>query len=111
MKQIGLIFLILILTGCYTELKVISPTKTLYGYDFTPYAEKGFLITPYDYSGNYESIGIIRFETFPGANYQEKRIEETDKEVHDDTYFQVHVDNKIWKIDSLSFQESLNEVY
>lgn len=35
-------------------------------YDFTEYTNKGFLFTPEKYNGEYESIGLIEVEIYPG---------------------------------------------
>lgn len=35
------------------------------GFDFTDYAEKGFLFTPESYSGNYQSMGLITVTLWP----------------------------------------------
>lgn len=43
----------------YSEFRIL---------DFTPYTEQGFLFTPDKYNGEYESIGIVRYEFVPSQN-------------------------------------------
>jgi hypothetical protein len=60
---VGLI--ILIAAGC-TGSRLSEQTWSL-GYDFTKYAEKGFLITPQEYEGTYQSMGTIHVEHYPAG--------------------------------------------
>ena len=70
------IFLFLISLAFYScgptliELQSIYGSKDFYSIDFTKYSKLGFLITPEKYIGEYESIGIVRYEVYPGATYQ-----------------------------------------
>ena len=112
MKKLILLLLIIILPGCLTELKVIYPVELLFGIDFTPYTQKGFLITPEKYSDPYESIGIIDYTVMPGAVYElsGREINPYYKEGSQQT--QPHTVEKYeWIIDTVSFDEVLNQVY
>ena len=50
-----------------------------YVYDFTDYTKKGFLFTPEQYLGNYESIGIIDVKIYPQTEYKEANSTEEDE--------------------------------
>jgi len=55
----------------------IESVNQFYGIDFRPYTEKGFLFTPKDYDGEYQSIGIIEYKAMPAAEYERTLIEGT----------------------------------
>ncbi|MBS3945280.1 MAG: hypothetical protein KGZ42_07275 [Melioribacter sp.] len=64
MKRIILVTsIIVVLTSC----KNLEAPKTvdIYLYDFTKYAEKGFLFTPETYNYEYESMGMIYVQIYP----------------------------------------------
>ena len=71
-------FLLFSVAGCKTvenirgskELGSINEVKNFYAIDFTKYSANGFLITPEKYQGEYNSIGIIRYEVYPSAVYK-----------------------------------------
>jgi hypothetical protein len=110
MKNLLLLVFIVSLSGCVTELKVIYPVQQLYGIDFNTFTQKGFLITPEKYSGNYESIGIIDFTAKPGAQYKYSGKKANDY-YKDGTTDQQYFDKYEWVVDSISFSDVLNKVY
>ncbi|MBA4411426.1 MAG: hypothetical protein C0397_18650 [Odoribacter sp.] len=65
-------FAFMILTSCTSlkELSTIFENKNFFAIDFSKYSESGFLITPEKYLGEYTSIGIVRYEVYPGAYYK-----------------------------------------
>ncbi|MBW1855901.1 MAG: hypothetical protein JRJ00_14690 [Deltaproteobacteria bacterium] len=69
MKKILLIALssALMFSACKT-LEHIDGYQSLSGIDFRPYAEKGFLITPHEYYGEYLSIYMVNYTIMPEAN-------------------------------------------
>jgi|WetSurMetagenome_2_1015567.scaffolds.fasta_scaffold00070_3 hypothetical protein len=71
MKKLFLLLSALILASCTPKivLQTIEPSETLYSIDFTPFSKKGFLITPEKYNGQYESLGLVKYEAFPGGDY------------------------------------------
>ncbi len=87
------------------ELTTIHPFEKLYSIDFTDFANKGFLITPEKYSGQYLSIGLINYEAYPGAKY--KPIGKT-VEYYEGQKSSVVYD---WVSDTLSIQKLLPKVY
>lgn len=112
MKKSLFLLLAFSLYSCVSlnELKVIYPAEILYGIDFTPFTQKGFLITPEKYSGNYESIGIINFTAKPGAQYKMsgRKPNPYYKSGTDD---QRYIDVYEWAVDSIAFTEVLDKVY
>ena len=57
-------FLLFILFSCSAE-KDLAKKVYVYGYNFSDYTAKGFLFTPEQYLGEYESIGILQIEIYP----------------------------------------------
>jgi hypothetical protein len=59
----------LILAGCAQGDFVRYPGyESTVAFDFSPYAEKGFLFTPQGYNGDYESVGQITMTIWPEVN-------------------------------------------
>lgn len=58
------LFTLIYLCACSTVSK-IEKQVIVTGYDFTSYTNEGFLFTPENYVGNYESIGILSVEILP----------------------------------------------
>ncbi len=60
---------LLMIAGCKSTREITIPAyQEIFGIDFRPYAEKGFLITPLSYGGRYTSIALIDFKIMPQAN-------------------------------------------
>lgn len=54
------------LQSCLPKQSAVIPAKEDYFLqDFRKYTQRGFLFTPYEYEGEYESIGAIRIEVGP----------------------------------------------
>jgi uncharacterized protein YbjQ (UPF0145 family) len=70
MKNMVRIFLLitatLVLSSC-SYIKYIPKSTTVSIIDFRQYTKNGFLFTPYDYKGDYESIGMIHAKLMPEA--------------------------------------------
>jgi hypothetical protein len=66
MKPI-LILLVLTLSSCATTFTPSASVFEVTGWDFREYANKGFLFTPHQYLGEYESMGIITINLIPGT--------------------------------------------
>ena len=56
-------------TACST-LKDIDGYENMTGVDFRPYTEKGFLITPSTYGGEYTSLYWVDYVIMPEAYYE-----------------------------------------
>lgn len=50
--------------SCSAE-KDLEKKVYVYGYNFSEYTKQGFLFTPEQYIGEYESIGILEVEIYP----------------------------------------------
>ena len=70
MKKILFLLLgVVLIFGCKpSEIVLIPAYENLLGYDFRPFAKRGFLITPYSYDGKYTAIAIINFKIMPESN-------------------------------------------
>ena len=103
--RVTLVVLMLVLAGCGTS-GVPRSTQTLV-YDFRPYTEQGFLITPEEYQGDYRSVGIIAMEIVPAAS-KEYAYEKEWKEYEEveGTYRQGD-----WAIEEMSTQDVIDQVY
>jgi hypothetical protein len=116
MKKLLYLLLAFLLTSCAVtqkelkELKIISPYEYLYGIDFAPFTQKGFLITPEKYNGNYESIGMIDFTAYPGAQYIKTGVKLNPYWSQGSSEPKV-IETYEWKIDSIEFKAVLNKVY
>jgi len=58
-RHTSLIIALYLLGGCATPPDSIPEKLEINGIDFSAFSEKGFLITPEKYNGDYESIGLI----------------------------------------------------
>ena len=61
-------FVVLLCLSC-ARVTTLPGYTTFYEIDFTPYTNKGFLITPERYDGRYESIGLIEVTVHPARRY------------------------------------------
>lgn len=103
MKKIMILALIVLFAGCTTTLYNIQSKSDFFGIDFTKYSQKGFLITPEKYIGEYESIGMIEYKLIPGARY-----------VVSGTYydnFGEEVDTHTWVVDQIKFSQAIDSIY
>ena len=53
--------------GC-SSISQIPETRTITGYDFRPFSERGFLFTPADFAGRYEAVGFLTLRFTPESN-------------------------------------------
>jgi hypothetical protein len=116
MKKVLSLLLTFFFSSCATvnelkELKVIFPSETLYGIDFAPFTKKGFLITPEEYNGPYESIGMIYFTAKPGAQYLKTDTKLNPYWSENSPYEPKFIEVYEWKVDSIAFEQVLTKVY
>ncbi len=96
-----LFVLFLFAIGCSGPSE-LSRSVVVTGIDFRPYTEKGFLITPEKYTGEYQSIGMIRIDVQPAT----KKV---DYSVPIDTKtWSVHLD---WLVENLDIKMVIDEAY
>lgn len=67
LKLILTILLFSFICSCASGPKRIQEERNFYSIDYTKYTDQGFLMTPYKYNGEYESIASVEFEYFPEA--------------------------------------------
>jgi len=74
-KIIFLLAFLLLFSGCTQKKVEYIPGMLMESHlDFTPYSEKGFSFTPYEYMGEYDGIGIINIKVYPKAEYKVKNL-------------------------------------
>jgi len=104
----------IMLASCTVQLKELSRIEgygILNKIDFRKYTEKGFLITPEKYTGEYQSIGIIDFIKMPGASYIKRiRLDENGKPVATEFGHPAELD-KNWVLDNLNLDAALEDLY
>ncbi len=109
MKKITLLTIFLGFISC-APVKEIYPVEVLFGVDFRPYTQKGFLFTPEKYTGEYESIGLLDLSRSPGAQYvilnskANPRFSRFSSE--QEVFYQYG-----WKIDSISIPMMIDKFY
>lgn len=62
-----IMLLFISLISCST-VKPMEEQITVSGFDFTKYADQGFLFTPEAYLGEYQSIGVISVTIWPSVS-------------------------------------------
>ena len=74
MKRLGLMAALVLFYSCSMQVqtphRVREKTRIVLFADYSKYNEQGFLITPYQYTGEYKSIGEIQIIIQPGSEYQ-----------------------------------------
>lgn len=79
-------------------------------YDFRDYTEKGFLLTPETYRGNYESIGMIRVDFIP--NIQSARTgQQGQRPAPRDGHDVVSIGTQFYYVEKPNHQEIIDEIY
>lgn len=79
-KIISIMLVAAALTSCGTQLVIPSdqPRKTTELFlDYSKYTYKGFLISPYPYTNEFEAIGEIMLVIDPAVTYKVERIPRT----------------------------------
>ena len=102
------LILLLLIVGCATPPKVIPEIQLIIDIDFTEYTQKGFLITPNAYTGNYESIGLITLIYYPEARLITKEIEYEGKDKEGNKLTRKESE---WVINKINSKALLDSVY
>lgn len=95
------IIITVILSGCVTQ-KHFDEYKAVYVLDFVPFTERGFLITPEVFYGEYESMGFIEYHFSPEQNIVS---------ILDDQMDEMSVMNSRIVAEEYDINDGLNEVY
>lgn len=115
MKRIAVFALALvIMASCTVQMKEITKIQ---GYtimnkiDFRKYSDKGFLITPEKYSGEYHAVGMIDFIKMPGAVYVKRtRLDDNNKPVTPEFGHPAEID-KNWVPENINMDAVLEDLY
>ena len=106
-KLIYLIVIVIIGFSCQTtNITKIPRVENLSGIDFSKYSQKGFLITPEKYLGNYESIGLIDLILMPGGNLKSNYIPSNSFQNDGMTMLAGY-----WDIEKINVQDALEAIY
>ncbi len=91
-------FSVFLLLGCAGEyFQYVPKTLTIADFDLRQYTAKGFLFTPYPYSGEYEPVGMVSAVISPEANLEPIGNNRTH--------------NMEWKINAVDAHEALDSLY
>ena len=93
-----------ILVCCTAGISFVPKTITIGMFDFKKFSDKGFLFTPHDYSGEYESIGLVSALLLPSA-----KIIKTTTGEKSPAGRQVY--QKVWDIYKIDVNEALDSLY
>jgi len=104
MKKLIFLFSIFLI-GCAITIYNIDPINEYFSIDFSKYTEIGFLITPVNYTGKYESIGMVEYKLIPGAKYLS-----TSKR-YDPTIYESIPSGYTWIFDDIEFSQAVDSIY
>jgi len=102
MNKLLLISGFLILISCSTP-EPLPRSVFFFGFDFTPYTEKGFLFTPEKYEAEHESIGLITCIIFP----EKKQVTVQ----YQDELYSRHFSMDVLELEQLQPDEILQIIY
>lgn len=108
MKLLILILITISVCSCSSSLTESPKIVEVTGFDFTKYTEQNFLFTPEGFSGEYESIGIIRASIFPEVK-EAKGLSIT-KEITKD-YNVVSLAGSNWLIEKIKPEMAVEEIF
>ena len=115
MKKLLSIFIALsFLAGCASSNVTEQPESILsLGVDFRPYTEKGFHFTPYQYSGEYESLGLIEVIYIP--EFRKAPSGHTMQSPTALDGYSIYIDpsnpNDFWNVKNVSGEQLVKEAY
>jgi len=114
MKKIAVFILsLVVMASCVQmqELTKIQGYTIMNKIDFRKYSDKGFLITPEKYSGEYHAVGMIDFIKMPGAVYVKRtKLDENNKPVTPEFGHPAQVE-KDWVPEKMNMDAVLEELY
>ena len=111
MKKMLIFMVAIVMVGCATQtpLFYVERIKEAYGIDFTEYSEKGFLITPEKYMGDYESVGLLNFSISSGAVLEKVLVSEVDEMAKKAGLKNIY--HYKWNIEKIDYKELLKFAY
>lgn len=109
MKSIIFFIISLFLLSC-SQPREISKQVFVSGYNFTAFTSKGFLFSPEQYLGDYESIGLIEVEIYPGVEKTNSKSDEEENRM--DTWSRDSEFEYGWRYtDNITPDEVLDSLY
>ncbi|MBN2011949.1 hypothetical protein JW960_21650 [candidate division KSB1 bacterium] len=93
--------LLIIFIGCAPNIMFIPKSQSEFVIDFAKYTEKGFMFSPYQYLGKYESIGMITITVMPEASLLR----------HRDERFNGNVYKTEWEFTPINLDASIEQFY
>lgn len=102
-KTLILFITLFLFVGC-SAIKEMDRLVLYYSFDFTKYTSEGFLFTPLEYNGDYESIGVIQTIIYPAVTKKAtltQRYSADERPIMMENYF----------IENISPQEAIDELY
>lgn len=77
---LSLVAIAFLINSCAAGPKTVARDEVINvtGYDFSEYTSKGFLITPEQYLGDYQSIGLITVTQWPAVRKQIRRVPDSE---------------------------------
>jgi hypothetical protein len=115
MKKTSLFVLaLLVMSSCGVQMKELAKIEgysILNKIDFRKYSEKGFLITPEKYPGEYHAVGMIDFISMPGAVYVKRtKLDENNKPVTPEFGHPAEIE-KNWVPENINMDTTIEELY
>jgi hypothetical protein len=105
-KSLILLSISLLIASCYGSRESQGGIY-FYGYDFSTYTKRGFLITPNVYRGEFESIGLISAEYHPKVS-KNKLIDEHGMVIPFETYT---TDGITYYIEQINTDDVIEQFY
>ncbi len=89
---------------CSTPPDLIQEKIIISGYNFSKYSAEGFLFTPNEYFGDYESVGLIHLIYTPEANLIEVYTGKTNEQGKP-------INKKSWQVNEFDSELLLDKIY
>ena len=102
-KYFTLLILLIFFEGC-GAIKEMERMVLNYSFDFTKYTTEGFLFTPLEYNGEYESVGVLQTIIYPAVTKKSTLAQKNSSDgrtIVIENYF----------IENISPQDAIDELY
>ncbi|NQT62712.1 MAG: hypothetical protein HQ556_07115 [Candidatus Marinimicrobia bacterium] len=100
-----------LLTACISVIEFIPEENMYLLIDFTKLTEKGMLITPDVYKGDYLAVGMIDMIQYPRAYMVELRPKYTEAELEKTPWIPPPKPNKQWVVEKPDHERILDSLY
>ncbi len=113
-KIVAFALAMIVMASCSVQMKEMSKIEgysILNKIDFRKFSDKGFLITPEKYTGEYHAVGMIDFIKMPGAVYIKRtKLDDNNKPVTPEFGHPAEIE-KTWVTDNINMDAVLEELY